>query len=127
DVQMDNPAGARGVGSVMHCIHGKQAFDQEILDWHPFDYFSYRETGPSGPFLYTFELSEDGAETTISVRVKPVAGRRQRAMMRLASRQQRGIIDGSLEKLRTRVGAGEPAPVGYRRLTARATAGASRP
>src|SRR5205823_2403972 len=57
DVQMRNPAGTRGVGSKTHCVHGKQAFDQEILDWRPFHYFSHREVGPYGPFMWTFELT----------------------------------------------------------------------
>lgn len=55
-VEANDPAGGRGVGSTTHCVHGRQAFDQEILDWRPFTYFSYRETGPYGPFLWTFEL-----------------------------------------------------------------------
>jgi Protein of unknown function (DUF2652)/Polyketide cyclase / dehydrase and lipid transport len=107
DVQMDNPSGARDVGSVTHCVHGKQAFDQEILDWRPFEYFSYRETGPYGPFLYTFELSESGGETTISVRVRLLGGRRQGVMMRLGAKKFKSIIEDSLDKLRGLVEAGE--------------------
>jgi uncharacterized protein YndB with AHSA1/START domain len=99
DVQMENPSGGRGVGSVTHCVHGKQAFDQEILDWRPFSYFSYQESGPYGPFLYTFELADEGGQTALDVRVQLVGGRRQRMMMRLASRKFRGIIGESLEKL----------------------------
>ncbi len=74
----------------------------------PFEYFSYRETGPYGPFLYTFELSESGGETTISVRVRLLGGRRQGVMMRLGAKKFKGIIEGSLDKLRGLVEAGEP-------------------
>jgi class 3 adenylate cyclase/uncharacterized protein YndB with AHSA1/START domain len=112
DVQMDNPSGARDVGSVTHCVHGKQAFDQEILDWRPFGYFTYRETGPFGPFLWTFALAEGDAHTTISVWVKQLGGRRQRVMMRLGRRKFIGIITDSLAKLKQLVQAGPHASAG---------------
>jgi len=30
----------RGVGSKVHCMHGKDAVVEELLDWRPFDYFT---------------------------------------------------------------------------------------
>jgi hypothetical protein len=30
----------RGVGSKVHCLHGKDAIIEELLDWRPFDYFT---------------------------------------------------------------------------------------
>ena len=71
-IEMKNPSGAREVGSTTHCVHGRQAFDQEILDWRPFSYFSYRETGPYGPFLWTIELHEEADQpaTSVAIRVK---------------------------------------------------------
>ena len=30
----------RGVGTKIHCMHGKDAIIEELLDWRPFDYFT---------------------------------------------------------------------------------------
>jgi hypothetical protein len=30
----------RGVGTQIHCMHGKDAIIEEVLDWRPFDYFT---------------------------------------------------------------------------------------
>ena len=30
----------RGVGTQIHCMHGKEAIIEELLDWRPFDYFT---------------------------------------------------------------------------------------
>ena len=32
--------GRRGVGTENHCMHGKNAIVEEVLDWRPFDYFT---------------------------------------------------------------------------------------
>ena len=39
-------AGRRGVGTVNHCIHGQAAMVEEVLDWQPFDYVTYRTLMP---------------------------------------------------------------------------------
>jgi uncharacterized protein YndB with AHSA1/START domain len=38
--------GRRGIGSVNHCMHGKDAIVEEILDWRPFEYHTMRSTMP---------------------------------------------------------------------------------
>ena len=30
----------RGIGTENHCVHGKDAIVEEVLDWRPFDYFT---------------------------------------------------------------------------------------
>ena len=56
----------RGVGATNHCMHGKDTSIEELLDWRPYDYFTYRNTVPTpmGPvrFLVTtaFEDTPDG-------------------------------------------------------------------
>ena len=52
--------GRRGPGSANHCMHGKDAVVEEILDWRPYDYVTDRtvlET-PTGPIklLHTVEF-----------------------------------------------------------------------
>jgi uncharacterized protein YndB with AHSA1/START domain len=100
-VNMSDPSGGRGVGSTTHCVHGRQAFDQEVLDWRPFSYFSYRETGPYGPFLWTFELAEDadGSSTDITIRVRLLGSARQRVIMALGRRRFRRILERNLANL----------------------------
>lgn len=105
-VEMENPSGARDVGSVTHCVHGRQTFDQEIIDWRPFEYFSYREIGPYGPFLWTIELTGDGPNTSLEVRAKLLGGRRQRAMMVLGKRRLERIVNQSLANLASLVESG---------------------
>jgi uncharacterized protein YndB with AHSA1/START domain len=36
----NSDTGRRGVGTKNHCMHGKDAIIEEVLDWRPFDYFT---------------------------------------------------------------------------------------
>jgi uncharacterized protein YndB with AHSA1/START domain len=99
DVKMRNPSGTRDVGSTTHCVHGRQAFDQEILDWQPFRYFSHREVGPYGPFLWTFELTQEGDETKLDARVRLMGGIRQRGLMLVGRRKLRQIMETGLANM----------------------------
>ena len=38
--------GRRGVGTTNHCVHGKDAIVEEVLDWRPFEYQTVRSTMP---------------------------------------------------------------------------------
>jgi uncharacterized protein YndB with AHSA1/START domain len=41
DALVDQSANRRrGVGSTVHCMHGKDAIIEELVDWRPFDYFT---------------------------------------------------------------------------------------
>lgn len=58
-------AGRRGIGTVNHCIHGKDAIVEEVLDWQPYDHVTYRTLlpVPNAPKLvstYQFEDLGDG-------------------------------------------------------------------
>lgn len=72
DVILDAPGNRRGVGATNHCMHGKDAVIEEILDWRPFDYFTLRSLmgTPAGKvsFLTTFELEPTVEGTTIHMR-----------------------------------------------------------
>jgi uncharacterized protein YndB with AHSA1/START domain len=99
-VEACDPAGGRGVGTRTHCVHGAQAFDQEITDWRPFDYYTYRETGPYGPFMWTFELSDEGGQRTrATVRVKTLGGARQRLFMAVGRRRLQRVLEGNMATL----------------------------
>ena len=72
DVIQDAPGNRRAVGSTNHCMHGKDAIVEEVLDWRPFDYFSVRSTmqTPGGPaqVVNTTELEPTTTGTRISLR-----------------------------------------------------------
>jgi hypothetical protein len=67
-VEVHAAGNRRGVGAANHCMHGKDTSIEELLDWRPYDYFTYRITipTPTGPirFLVTMEL-EDTPDGTI--------------------------------------------------------------
>ena len=64
--------GRRGPGSSNHCMHGKDAVIEEILDWRPYDYVTDRTilATPERPVkvLHTIELEPTTEGTTIHFR-----------------------------------------------------------
>jgi hypothetical protein len=77
--------GRRGPGSANHCMHGKDAVIEEILDWRPYDYVTDRTIldTPGGPvkMLHTIEIEPDAAGTTIHFRFGAPKTRREKALM----------------------------------------------
>jgi len=98
-VDMENPSGARGVGSTTHCVHGKTTIAQEILDWKPYDYYSYRERNPVGECIWTIALSPLGERTQVVWRIKLAGGARQRLAMAVMGRRMRKILQENLDGL----------------------------
>ncbi len=62
------PGGRSGAGARNHCMHGKNAIVQDILDWRPFEYYTLRDS--SGPLLLTFQLTPLPAGTRLNVRAR---------------------------------------------------------
>jgi uncharacterized protein YndB with AHSA1/START domain len=97
-IQMvDGTAGRRGVGTVNHCIHGKDTIVEEVLDWQPVDYVTYRSLLPSPPgvpkLLNSFVLSElDGGRTKVEMRF----GRPKSAKDRAIAEQLLPFLDVSI-------------------------------
>jgi uncharacterized protein YndB with AHSA1/START domain len=59
--------GRRGVGTVNHCIHGQDAVVEEVLDWRPYDYVTYRSQLPIAgvpPIVNSFVFEPDGGGGT---------------------------------------------------------------
>ncbi len=74
--QESGPVGRRGVGTVNHCIHGKDAIIEEVLDWQPNDYVTYRSLlpAPGVPKLantFAFEDLGDGRTRMTAVFGRP--------------------------------------------------------
>ena len=77
--------GRRGLGSANHCMHGKDAVVEEILDWRPYDYVTDRTVldTPSGPVkvLHTIELEPGPDGTTVHMRFAAPKTRRDKELM----------------------------------------------
>jgi uncharacterized protein YndB with AHSA1/START domain len=89
--------GRRGVGMVNHCIHGKDAIVEEILDWEPYDHVTYRSQFPipNVPKLVnSFVLAEtaDGG-THVEMRVLKLRSAKDRAILESLS----PMLDASIE------------------------------
>jgi uncharacterized protein YndB with AHSA1/START domain len=72
DIIQDAAGNRRAVGATNHCMHGQDAIVEEILDWRPFDYFTFRSTihTPGGDVgvINTTELEPLPSGTRVSVR-----------------------------------------------------------
>ena len=80
-VQEDAPTGRRGVGTTNHCIHGKDAIVEEILDWRPPAYRTLRFQMPYPGFpkmTMTDTLEPDGEGTRLTVRLLRPRSTRER-------------------------------------------------
>jgi Protein of unknown function (DUF2652)/Polyketide cyclase / dehydrase and lipid transport len=76
----------RGVGATNHCMHGKSAPTiEEILDWRPYDYFTFRYTVPTpmGPlrFVATTEFEPVPGGTILHQRFGVPKTPKERAIM----------------------------------------------
>ncbi|MEO8668662.1 MAG: DUF2652 domain-containing protein [Bauldia sp.] len=95
--------GRRGVGTRNHCMHGKDAIIEEVLDWRPFDYVTLNNQLPvpgSPKIVTTYALEErpNGA-THIEIRVgKPKP--KDRAFVDMAGAEFKKSITQSIGNLR---------------------------
>ena len=80
----DSEGGRRGVGTTNHCVHGKDAVVEEIVDWRPFDYVTKRSTlplpgAPRALMSIVLRPVDDGTEVTY--RMAPPRSAKARAEM----------------------------------------------
>jgi len=55
-------------GSVYVCAHGKNIFEQSIVDWHPFEQYTIKSSTPGGGFsLMTIRLTPKEKSTTATI------------------------------------------------------------
>jgi uncharacterized protein YndB with AHSA1/START domain len=86
-VTMNDPGGARGVGSETHCVHGKTVIHQEIVDYKPPRHLTYDERNPLGRMRWSDVLEPlDGGGTRLTLRGQLLDGRLQRAKLTFARR-----------------------------------------
>ena len=95
--------GRRGPGSANHCMHGKDAVIEEILDWRPFDYVTDRTilATPSGSVkvLHTVEFEPTPSGTTIHFIYGPAKTRREKALMEVIAPAYGAALQSGLPSL----------------------------
>ncbi len=95
--------GRRGVGSSNHCMHGKDAVIEEILDWRPYDYVTDRTIidTPAGPLElpHTIEFEPVTSGTVIHMRFGPPKVKRDLALAAQIGAAYGEALRSSLPKL----------------------------
>lgn len=94
-VDETTPDGRRGSGTRNHCVHGKSASLEEILDWRPFDYYTIDNALPMPllkPFRTTYELEDVEGGTRVTEFTAAGPGFGQRLVLRLLSRAMAGML-----------------------------------
>lgn len=87
--------GRRGIGTTNHCVHGKSASVEEILDWRPYDYFTIQNDVRMPllrPFRTTYELEDTPTGTRVTEYTAAGGGFAQRFLLRSASRLMAGQL-----------------------------------
>ncbi len=76
--------GRRGVGTTNHCVHGKDAIVEEILDWRPSDYFTlnWQMPIPGAPKVKTtYLLTPTDEGTLVEFRMERPRSAKDRAFL----------------------------------------------
>jgi uncharacterized protein YndB with AHSA1/START domain len=114
--------GRRGPGTTNHCMHGKDAVVEEILDWRPYDYLSLRTIvatpGGTVKMLETIELEPGTDGTTIHYRFARPRTKRDLAIMAeigppyadMLRASQQTLLDDIEAERRARDADGAPEP-----------------
>jgi hypothetical protein len=116
-VREDAPSGRRGRGTLTHCVHGRDAILEEILDWRPFEYYTVRALMPM----------PGAPKITMSDIFEPVGPESTRVTTRLArprTAKERTFLDQFRPLLETwaRAGADRLRPLLEAELAARSAA-----
>ncbi|HET9851922.1 MAG TPA: DUF2652 domain-containing protein [Candidatus Limnocylindrales bacterium] len=108
DVIQDATGNRRAVGATNHCMHGKDAIVEEVLDWRPFDYFTIRSIvqTPGGPvgIPNTFELTPTSTGTRVSLRFERLTNPAELAIVEPMAPMFQGMVDAGAAALRTLLG-----------------------
>ena len=82
----------RDVGTQTHCVHGEDAISEEVLDWRPPRYVTYKGTLAGGePFVLTDEVVETADGVVV------------RKNFRATSAERRGDLELALDGLRPHI------------------------
>ena len=106
----ERPAGGRrGIGSRTHCVHAQGSFDEEILDWHPFEHEAVRMFMPRmGSVVATYDLRPSARGTRLRYRCGRPQGLLLRLLRPMVARGMRSEVTRRLENLRSILGTQSP-------------------
>ncbi len=101
--------GRRGLGSANHCMHGKDAVIEEILDWRPYDYvtdLTVLDT-PAGPLKlkHTIEFEPTASGTTIHMRFAGPKAKKDRALAEHVGSEYGQALESRVPSLITQLAA----------------------
>ena len=103
EVTVKAVGGRRGTGSANHCMHGKDAVVEEILDWRPYDYVTDRTIldTPAGPlkFTHTIEFEPTPSGTTVHMRYALPTSRRNRPLAEQVAHTYGAALQSSVPNL----------------------------
>lgn len=75
DAVLGQTEGRRGVGTVNHCMHGKDVIVEHVADWRPFDYITLRyDLGDLNNWAWTYQLDKLENGTRLTVRLSDPGG-----------------------------------------------------
>lgn len=112
-IDQSTPDGRRGIGTQNHCVHGKNASLEEILDWRPFDYFTILNDVPVPllkPIRTTYELEDVDGGTRVTEYTAEGEGFGQRALLGVTGRLMAGVFARGQAALRSAVTASQAEP-----------------
>jgi hypothetical protein len=92
DFRQDLTAGRRGSGTTNHCIHGREAIVEEILDWRPVDYVTSRVQLPI-PGIPKFTMTD-------VLEAVPGGTRLTTRLFRPRSTRDRAALESAVSSLR---------------------------
>jgi hypothetical protein len=108
-VEVIAPGNRRGVGTTNHCMHGKDASVEEIVDWRPYDYLTLWNTiaTPMGPvrLLQTTELEPTPGGTIIHLRFADPETPAERAILEQMGPMLGAVLQASAALLAVQVDA----------------------
>ena len=107
-IDQSTPDGRRGTGTRNHCVHGKDAVLEEILDWRPFDYYTIEMKLPMPllkPIRVTYELEDTADGTRVTEYTAPSPGVGQRLAFSMIMRMMAGSMAQSQASLRSALAA----------------------
>jgi uncharacterized protein YndB with AHSA1/START domain len=84
DIVEQAAGGRRGIGTTNHCVHGKDAVVEEILDWRPSEYFTlnWQMPIPGSPKVRTtYELTRTDDGTAVAMRMERPRSAKDRAFL----------------------------------------------
>jgi len=99
----DAPDGRQAVGTTNHCVHGKDAVIEEILDWRPYDYVTDRSQMPQRgipQFTTTTAFIPTDTGTRVEYRVAKPRSLKDRVILQALLPMFRGSIEKGAAALR---------------------------